>query len=131
MTIKTWTLTRDVFTDVSTSGILSTGEVSCFTLEPARPIPEGAYRCSMYNSPRLMREVILLHDVPGYSMIEIHPGNSANDTEGCILLGGLRGVDCVFLSVAAFDHVRGWAKHAIDHGELMITIGSNQKAITC
>lgn len=59
----------------------------CLTLEPANPIPAGRYGLSVYNSPKNGFPVYLLRDVPGYSYIEIHPGNTAADTEGCILVG--------------------------------------------
>lgn len=59
----------------------------CFTLESlADAIPCGTYPVSMYDSPRHGR-VPLLHDVPGRTWIEVHAGNTAKDTEGCILVG--------------------------------------------
>jgi len=60
----------------------------CVTLENHNKlIPEGSYKCSLYQSPRLNREVILLHDVPNRTMIEIHPANWENQLEGCIAVG--------------------------------------------
>lgn len=50
-------------------------------------IPPGIYEAEKYNSPRFKRIVILLKGVPGRTSIEIHPGNTMNDTTGCILVG--------------------------------------------
>ena len=49
-------------------------------------IPKGRYRMSIFKSPKFRSEVLLLHDVPGRSAIEIHKGNYPKDTRGCILV---------------------------------------------
>lgn len=53
-------------------------EVSC--------IPSGKYKVTFYNSPT-KGEVLLLHNVPNRSMIEIHYGNYYTQILGCILVG--------------------------------------------
>lgn len=75
-------------------GRLRLGEFQCFTLEPPfldnqrniSAIPEGCYtgfyRVSPTNGP-----CIELMDVPGRSHIQIHKGNYARNTKGCILVG--------------------------------------------
>ena len=50
-------------------------------------IPAGRYRSTVTLSPRFRRLLPLLHDVPGFAGVRIHPGNTASDTEGCILPG--------------------------------------------
>lgn len=72
------------------------GEYLCFTLEDVvRPkkiyaetaIPAGRYKVVLTMSPRFKRVLPLLENVPGFEGIRIHSGNTADDTEGCILPG--------------------------------------------
>lgn len=50
-------------------------------------IPTGTYRLRVSESPKFKRELIEVVDVPGFSGIRIHRGNTNADTEGCILPG--------------------------------------------
>ena len=50
-------------------------------------IPAGTYKITLEMSPRFKRKLPLLHDVPYFSGILIHRGNTAKDTHGCILVG--------------------------------------------
>lgn len=50
-------------------------------------IPSGSYECVYTYSSRFKKMLPLLKDVPGFDGIRIHSGNSAKDTEGCILVG--------------------------------------------
>lgn len=50
-------------------------------------IPAGTYRVTMTYSPKFKREMPLVNGVPQFEAIRIHPGNKAEDTEGCILVG--------------------------------------------
>ena len=63
-------------------------------------INAGRYRLLMYNSPkhgrvpRIFREVGLnIVEPENFSFVEIHPGNTPKDTEGCVLLGLERSKD--------------------------------------
>ena len=54
-------------------------------------IPVGEYEVRPFASPS-KGHVFLVHDVPKRNMIEIHAGNTIDDTEGCILVGSNFGV---------------------------------------
>mgnify|MGYP007112206342 CR=1 FL=1 len=91
------------------------GALECFVLEdryrpPPEPkvprktcIPIGRYEVECTHSPRFGRVLPLVKGVPGFVGIRIHPGNTAEDTEGCLLPGQTRAVDAVGRSVAAFQ----------------------------
>ncbi len=72
------------------------GRFFCYTLEdkirPAKikgetAIPYGTYQVLLTHSPKFGKVVPLISDVPGFSGIRIHPGNTTADTEGCLLVG--------------------------------------------
>lgn len=97
----------------ATIGTLSIdGVFFCHTLEdPVRDskvygqtaIPAGTYKVAITMSPRFKRELPLLLDVPNYTGVRIHPGNTAADTEGCILVGNFLKDDFITNSRKTFD----------------------------
>ncbi len=87
-------LLRDSSGEEGTLGRLSVdGVFVCYSLEPDedRPqhpaIPCGTYQVIVNYSQRFGRRLPLIVDVPDRSGIRVHPGNTDDDTEGCILLG--------------------------------------------
>jgi hypothetical protein len=109
------------------------GKRECYTIElpwrdnqpGASCIPEGEYPISIYYSEKHKREVMLLHDVPGRSMVEIHIANYPADLLGCIGVGMSREVNAVYQSGVAFDALFEKVKAAIGEGqEVKIKISS-------
>ena len=98
-------LIREPSRNGATLGVLFVdGHFQCFTLEDAirevagqpvaawkvprqTAIPAGRYRVTLTASHRFQRVLPELHDVPGFTGIRIHPGNTIADTEGCLLVG--------------------------------------------
>lgn len=91
-------LARRGYSKEATEGDLFMDEAFfCYTLEDAvregpkvpghTAIPAGRYRVVVTLSPRFRCWMPLLKDVPGFEGVRIHWGNSADDTEGCILVG--------------------------------------------
>lgn len=98
------TLTRTTKRKTYTIGKLAIdGKDFCDTLEPTwrnigwgRPgrkvngktaIPEGHYPVVITFSPKFGKWLPILVHVPLFKGIRIHAGNTADDTEGCILVG--------------------------------------------
>ena len=98
------TVERRILTPESTEGeMLLDGTFECYTLEPkdrryaitsidggpVKPyaIPAAIYFWKKYLSPSHGFEVVLVEGVPGFTSIEIHPGNVPKDTLGCTVVG--------------------------------------------
>jgi lysozyme len=108
-------LVRDVCgADCTLGKLFIDGAFDCYTVEDVvRPggqkvhgktaIPEGRYRVTVSRSPRFGRDLPLLENVPDFEGVRIHPGNTAADTEGCIIPGRVRNPDGVGQSRLAFD----------------------------
>lgn len=97
------------------------GQYLCFTLEDKvrevqgepveswkakgqTAIPTGTYSVTINFSERFDRNMPLVLNVPGFDGIRIHPGNTDQDTEGCILLGtSWAGTDFIGNSRIAFN----------------------------
>jgi Family of unknown function (DUF5675) len=80
-------------------------------------IPPGTYGVTITRSPRFQRVLPLLANVPNFEGVRIHPGNTAADTEGCILVGADRLGKSVGRSRLAFDALLPKLAAALRRGE--------------
>jgi len=109
--------------------------IECFSLEDVRrpdgvkvdgqtAIPAGTYNVIIDASTRFKRDMPHVLDVPGFTGIRIHSGNTDADTEGCILLGThIDNDDFISGSHDAFNNFFPKLKATIDNGEsVSITI---------
>lgn len=110
------------------------GVFQCFTLEdvvrevPGQPvaqwkvqnqtaIPFGTYAVIVDHSQHFNKDLPLLLNVPGFEGVRIHSGNTAADTEGCILVGSRQGTSDVEASRLAFDALFPKIQAALDRKE--------------
>lgn len=90
-------------------------------------IPEGTYEVKLTYSPRFKKILPEILNVPNFSGIRIHTGNSSKDTEGCILVGTWDGEkeDWVGSSKIAFDELMTLLEEATNNKEkVTITVKS-------
>lgn len=91
-------------------------------------IPTGIYAISLNTvSPKYSKKKFFMDlckgkmprllNVPGYDGILIHPGNSAKDTDGCILVGYNKVKGGLVNSTEAFIKLYGMLKKAHDNHE--------------
>lgn len=66
-------------------------------------IPYGTYKVILSLSNRFKKVLPLLVSVPGFEGIRVHGGNSAADTEGCVLVGENKEVGKVINSRKTMD----------------------------
>lgn len=68
-------------------------------------IPTGHYVINITYSPKYKRMMPLLLDVKGFSGIRIHSGNTAKDTEGCLIVGKNKKVGMVLESRGTYQRL--------------------------
>lgn len=95
--------------DATIGELFLNGQFECYVLEDvvrlgskvqnATAIPTGTYRVVTDWSPRFQKNMLHILDVPGFEGIRIHPGNTAVDTDGCLLVG--QTVDLTNASIGA------------------------------
>lgn len=134
-------LIRQHFTEKSTIGSLSiNGVFECYILEDVcredtpgtwKPelkiqgktaIPYGEYPVAITDSARFKRRLPLILNVESFSGIRIHSGNTAENTDGCLLTGQNHSKDFVGNSKLAFDALFAKLEAAFGREPIRLTI---------
>ncbi|MDR2817840.1 MAG: DUF5675 family protein [Endomicrobium sp.] len=87
----------------------------CNTLERKGAIAKGKYTIIINSSYKFNKELPLLLDLPNRMAIRIHKGNTAKDTQGCILVG--------------INDKAGWVSKSAKYGEKVVALIGQYK--TC
>jgi hypothetical protein len=122
---------RTWYTDISTiSEILQDGmPLNKFMLEDVTrvfkifgktAIPAGTYLMNLTYSQRFGRYTPELVNVKNFTSIRWHPGNTADNTEGCQLPGNQRQTDTVLESAKAYTELYGMIHRYIADAMLKI-----------
>ncbi len=74
-------------TDRGLNAAMPVDEILAKKIKAQTAIPTGKYDVTLTFSPRFKRVLPLLLSVKGYEGVRIHAGNTAEDTEGCLLVG--------------------------------------------
>ena len=120
-------------TDRGLTSKMSVAQISGMKVHGETAIPTGRYLVDMKTvSPRFdgrpqyqfcKGRLPRLCNVPAYQGVLVHCGNTANDTEGCILVGLNKAVGQVLNSTATFRKVYAMLKAADERCEqIWITI---------
>ena len=92
-------------------------EHGAYKVKGRSAIPEGRYAVVISYSPRFKQWLPILLGVPKFEGIRIHAGNTAKDTEGCILVGENREVGKVLDSRKWLYELKQKIVEAKDKGE--------------
>lgn len=120
--------------DSTIGEVMIDGALECFALEDAvrevegqpveswkvygkTAIPYGVYPVEITRSSRFKRDMLQIMDVPGFSGIRIHAGNTAADTDGCLLVGTTKAQDFVGGSRLALVRLFNKVQAAMGNGE--------------
>lgn len=117
-------------TDRGLSDDMSVGEILEAKVKGATAIPTGEYRVTLQvASPRFRSraqygfckgKLPRLVKVKGFDGVLIHAGNTAGDTEGCILVGQNKKVGMVLNSLATLKNLYNRLRNKNDNIKLII-----------
>ena len=74
-------------TDRGLDSTMTEEDIKKIKVKGETAIPTGIYKIILNYSPKFKKVMPLITNVKGYSGVRIHTGNSAKDTEGCLLVG--------------------------------------------
>lgn len=130
--MKELILQRMILSETCTVGeLLDYGNRLCWTLEDAvrshkikgrTAIPAGRYKVAITYSNRFKTDLPLLLNVPAFEGIRIHSGNTAADTEGCVLVGMARQGDALIRSREAFAKVFSSLRVWLKQGDVYLSV---------
>jgi hypothetical protein len=66
---------------------MSATEIQRIKVAAETAIPTGTYAMRVTMSPKFKRELVEIQNVPGFSGIRVHRGNTAQDSAGCLIVG--------------------------------------------
>ncbi len=130
-------LVRESFGDTFTEGRLYINdEFECYTIEDTdrkleeegekvygkTAIPKGNYRVNISMSPRFKKPLIEILNVPQFTGVRIHTGNSSANTEGCIIVGKDNKIaddDWIGQSKLAYEPLHAKVQEALTAGDLV------------
>lgn len=84
---------------------MSEAEIKQKKVKGETAIPTGTYPVYITWSPKYQKPMPLLERVKGYSGIRIHSGNTAKNTEGCLIVGKNKEVGKVLESRKTYNEL--------------------------
>ena len=104
-------------TDRGLTSEMTKEQIAAIKVKGKTAIPTGSYPVIMSYSPRFKKQMPLLCGVKGFEGIRIHSGNTAADTEGCILCGKNTEVGKVtnskFWTNAVYDYIQNGLRQGV------------------
>lgn len=110
---------EDKVRDINKNGVFDNGEKKVYG-ETA--IPYGTYEVKWTYSNRFKKYMPELLNVPNFSGIRIHSGNTAADSLGCIIVGENKAVGKVLNSRATVNKLYPIIEKGCKEGKVTITI---------
>lgn len=109
-------------TDRGLTSEMPLGEILAKKVAGETAMPTGRYEMDWYYSPDHGIWLPRILNVPGFEDDEIHIGNTAKDTRGCLVLGTEAASDDVLNSKVAINEFYPLFKAAIAKEKVFITI---------
>lgn len=110
---------EDKVRDLNKNGVFDNGEVK---VKCKTAIPYGQYEIAWAYSQRFKRYTPRLLNVNSFDGVLIHAGNTAQDTEGCIILGQNKVKGKVINSREFVNKLYPIIKNACQKGKVIIDI---------